>query len=633
VSAAPQVKPLSDAVAAVALRAYARHPMTRPLTLLSLALMLASSAAHAQLAPAACLPGSDQGNGLELAVTPLGRAHLVHVDRIQGALLHTEWDVGAAPVTSVVAPNVSIFAFSEVEDTGQAFDATGEPSVCFYDAVRSELRLATRLRGQWSLETVLAGAGAGDSCDLRFDNAGTAYVAFHHEGRLKLAIRALGAAWQVSVADEVAGRDVGVDPSLRLTADGRVVVAHGDRTQGELRVSTRAAQGAWSTASSALGGLRVGVSPRLMLDGADQLFVAHGAAPGNAQTSDAGLVTTTGRVGGALQSVRVQQDFVGGSVGADGRDGAFQVAARGLQRSALFGSEDSLRLFEGLPNDSSSTAIETWSSNSPRHLFQNVTLALGPGGEPLIAYLVDVAPSFGSAGGAFVCLTRPLDTDADRLPDATERRLGSDPRRADSDGDGRSDGMQWLLDGDPPTAAPASDAGVPEPDAGVPEPDAARPEPDAARLEPDAARPEPDAAPTRDAQVDATLAAPDVALTEPDAGVSELDAASLPDVQTDAAIAAPDAERDAQVDASAAATRDAAADDAATRVDEGTPDAFTGGVPPPPAVKTQPGSGCALQRTPRAGLGGAIALALTILALQAARRNRGPRKSRNARVS
>jgi len=607
--------------------------MTRPLTLLSLALMLASSAAHAQLAPAACLPGSDQGNGLELAVTPLGRAHLVHVDRIQGALLHTEWDVGAAPVTSVVAPNVSIFAFSEVEDTGQAFDATGEPSVCFYDAVRSELRLATRLRGQWSLETVLAGAGAGDSCDLRFDNAGTAYVAFHHEGRLKLAIRALGAAWQVSVADEVAGRDVGVDPSLRLTADGRVVVAHGDRTQGELRVSTRAAQGAWSTASSALGGLRVGVSPRLMLDGADQLFVAHGAAPGNAQTSDAGLVTTTGRVGGALQSVRVQQDFVGGSVGADGRDGAFQVAARGLQRSALFGSEDSLRLFEGLPNDSSSTAIETWSSNSPRHLFQNVTLALGPGGEPLIAYLVDVAPSFGSAGGAFVCLTRPVDTDADRLPDATERRLGSDPRRADSDGDGRSDGMQWLLDGDPPTAAPASDAGVPEPDAGVPEPDAARPEPDAARLEPDAARPEPDAAPTRDAQVDATLAAPDVALTEPDAGVSELDAASLPDAQTDAAVAAPDAERDAQVDASAAATRDAAADDAATRVDEGTPDAFTGGVPPPPAVKTQPGSGCALQRTPRAGLGGAIALALTILALQAARRNRGPRKSRNARVS
>ena len=231
-SAAPQVKPLSDAVAAVALRAYAQRTMTRPLTLLSLALMLASSAARAQLAPAVCLPASDQGNGLELAVTPLGRAHLVHVDRIQGALLHTEWDVGAAPVTSVVAPNVSIFAFSEVEDTGLALDATGEPAACFYDAVRSELRVATRLRGQWTVETLLAGAGAGDSCDLRIDGAGAMYVAFHHEGRLKLAIRARGAAWQVGVADEVAGRDVGVDPSLRLTADGRVVVAHGDRTQG-----------------------------------------------------------------------------------------------------------------------------------------------------------------------------------------------------------------------------------------------------------------------------------------------------------------------------------------------------------------------------------------------------------------
>ena len=606
-SAAPQVKTLSEAVVSLRPRAYARHTMIRSLALVSLALPLfTATAAHAQLAPAACLPGSDQGNGLELAVTPLGRAHLVHVDRIQGALLHTEWDVGAAPVTTVVAPNVSIFAFSEVEDTGLAFDATGEPSVCFYDAVRSELRLATGLRGQWSLETVLAGAGAGDSCDLRFDNAGTAYVAFHHDGRLKLAVRARGAAWQVSVADEVAGRDVGVDPSLRLTADGRVVVAHGDRTQGELRVSTRAAQGACSTASSALGGLRVGVSPRLMLDGADQLFVAHGAAPGNAQTSDAGLVTTTGRVGGALQSVRVQQEFVGGSVGADGRDGAFRVAARGLQRSALFGSEDSLRLFEGLPNDSSSTAIETWSSNSPRHLFQNVTLALGPGGEPLIAYLVDVAPSFGSAGGAFVCLTRPVDTDSDRLPDATERQLGSDPTRADSDGDGRSDGMQWLVDGDPPTNVPAPDAAVPEPDAALPELDAALPAPDAALPEPDAALPEPDA----------TLPEPDAALPEPD---------------VDAALPEPDADaRDADARATDA---DARAADAEPEVDEGTPDAFTGGVSPTPPARPQPGSGCAMQGAAQTGFGTGLGLGLALLALRAARRNRSARKSRNVGLS
>jgi hypothetical protein len=327
---------------------------------------------------------------------------------------------------------------------------------------------------------------------------------------------------------------------------------------------------------------------------------------------------------------------VGGSVGADGRDGAFRVAARGLQRSALFGSEDSLRLFEGLPNDSSSTAIETWSSNSPRHLFQNVTLALGPGGEPLIAYLVDVAPSFGSAGGAFVCLTRPVDTDSDRLPDATERQLGSDPTRADSDGDGRSDGMQWLVDGDPPTDVPAPDAAVPEPDAALPELDAALPVPDAALPVPDAALPAPDAAlPAPDAALpepDAALPEPDATLPEPDAALPEPDVdAALPEPDADAALPEPDADaRDADARATDA---DARAADAEPEVDEGTPDAFTGGVSPTPPARPQPGSGCAMQGAAQTGFGTGLGLGLALLALRAARRNRSARKSRNVGLS
>ena len=68
---------------------------------------------------------------------------------------------------------------------------------------------------------------------------------------------------------------------------------------------------------------------------------------------------------------------------------------------------------------------------------------------PVLAYADDRAAG-GEAGRSAVCIVRARDTDADRIPDPVETRLGTNPNLTDSDGDGRDDGLEILVDGTDP---------------------------------------------------------------------------------------------------------------------------------------------------------------------------------------
>ena len=173
------------------------------------------------------------------------------------------------------------------------------------------LKVGVRSAGGWAIETVLAAANAGDTCDLRVGPDDSVHVVFHHDSQLQHALRRGANDWVVAAADTVGGRNVGLDPSMRFTADGRLVVAHGDGTNGELRVSTRAANGRWSTVASAVPGSAVGLSPRLTLNPRGDVEIAHGVRPGAGQSSDAGLFMTTGPVAGPLRSAIQNGAFLG----------------------------------------------------------------------------------------------------------------------------------------------------------------------------------------------------------------------------------------------------------------------------------------------------------------------------------
>lgn len=446
--------------------------------------------ARAQYQAPVCLPQTDRGNGVELAVDPLGAAHIIHIDRIGGGLIRSYWDVGAMPVDDTLANGVSRFGFIEVDDTGVTTNAAGDLRVCFFDATVGALRVAIEgANGAWTLENVLAGMRAGDQCDVREAPNGNLVVAFHHDNRLKVGTRTAANTWNVAVANETANKDVGVDPGLAIAADGTLVIAHANVTDGPLRVTTKRANGAFATVDVNTAPFPAGTSPRVSFDAQGQLYVVHGLRPVRLDVDgDVNLVLTQGPIGGPYRNTIIDGDYLGGSNGAGSTAaGRLYIATRERSRGGLFPRADSLRMFEGLPGNNTNVVLDAWGAAAAEHQFRNVTLAMGPLGLPVVAYAVEVSAFLGMPGGGYTCLIRPVDSDGDRLPDAGEATLRTNPRSADSDGDGVSDGLEVLRDHTNPLRR---DDLPPDPDAAVvdpPLPDMAiviPPDPDAAVIDP-----------------------------------------------------------------------------------------------------------------------------------------------------
>ena len=73
-----------------------------------------------------------------------------------------------------------------------------------------------------------------------------------------------------------------------------------------------------------------------------------------------------------------------------------------------------------------------------------------PFGLPIIGFADEGSRFGGDNGFGRVCFYRPNDADADHVPDVIEDELGTDPDRSDTDGDGRTDGEEILIDGTDP---------------------------------------------------------------------------------------------------------------------------------------------------------------------------------------
>ena len=91
-----------------------------------------------------------------------------------------------------------------------------------------------------------------------------------------------------------------------------------------------------------------------------------------------------------------------------------------------------------------STSLESYGLAQGRHVFRFV-VALDPFGWPVIAFVDAFAGGVGQPAAAPLYLWRPRDSDGDRIPD--EQETGTNPLRADTDGDGVSDGDEVLVEG------------------------------------------------------------------------------------------------------------------------------------------------------------------------------------------
>ncbi|MBV72249.1 MAG: hypothetical protein CMH52_13065 [Myxococcales bacterium] len=397
-----------------------------------------------------CLADNNQNIALDMTVDALGDIFVTRSSLIQGNLYLTQVNRDGTHSNSRIQSRVALFPNRPIFDT-DVIIADQAPHVCYRNARSSTLYYAYKSAdGDWVTETVAEDGDAGIDCAITVNND-RVLVAYRHAGQLFVASRDANGQWSRDLADSVANSIVGIELDM-VMVDGTPFIVHRDSGQRSFRITTKQ-NNRWLSVAAPGGVFEngVGFRPRIWVEN-NQVTVIHGDVPPDPDIgSDGNLYISTIDQGlsGVVRTNNLDAEGHGGSQAIMSFEEGLLIAGRYRLRSALGFREDGLNLYK-LTEVSSIYSLEAYTIADRRHIFKRVNLASDPFGLPIIGFADEGSRFGGDNGFGRVCFYRPNDVDGDHVPDVIEDELGTDPDRADTDGDGRTDGEEILIDGTDP---------------------------------------------------------------------------------------------------------------------------------------------------------------------------------------
>lgn len=185
------------------------------------------------------------GNSNSIAVDSNGTTHFAWHDSATKQLKHSSRD------------NTGIWSAIQIVDTSgdntgeyvsMALDASGRPSIAYFNSSKGDLQFATFNGATWDTSTIDSKQSVGLYPSLVFGADGRPAISYYRKtsGDLRVA-RFDGTAWVIS--DIATADNVGRSTSMALKSDGRLAIAYENSTTGALMFADQTGTAAWKVST------------------------------------------------------------------------------------------------------------------------------------------------------------------------------------------------------------------------------------------------------------------------------------------------------------------------------------------------------------------------------------------------